>query len=145
MAFSIKFYNVRHFTTKYLIAQDVHIQTDIKPASSVITRYVNLTTEGVLTLKKGMPTDGPSGPTIDTPNVMTPSLVHDGVYMLLRLGAIPQKFRKPADLLFYKMLRANGVSRVRARVFYWGVRAFGSRYAKKRDKPKVLTAHQEDY
>lgn len=143
MASNIKFYNVRDFTTKYLIAQDVHIETGIRPDSPVITRYVNLSEEGILTIKRGMPTDGPSGPTVDSPNVMSPAFVHDAFYMLLRLGALPQQFRKSVDRLFFKMLRRNGVSRVRARYYYWAVRMFGGKHAAKRKKPEVRTAFQK--
>lgn len=142
MGLEIKFYDVRDFTTKYLIAKDFNVDTPIRPESSVVTRYVCLTDAGKLTVRKGMPTDGPSGPTIDTPAVMGPAFVHDAFYYLLRLGAIPQELRKPIDQLFHRMLLDNGVGRFRARYFYWAVRAFGGKYARKRGKPVVKTARQ---
>lgn len=51
-----------------------------------------------------------------------PAVEHDYDY---QTGRIP---RKDADGKFYANLRASGVGVVKARLFYYGVRAFGARH-----------------
>ena len=92
---------------------------------------------GLITFRRGYAWDGPSGPTIDTKNWMRASIVHDGFYQLMRESLLPQSFRKRADQIMHEMLRADGMSRARARMSYLGVRAFGARAARPQ-KPKPL-------
>jgi hypothetical protein len=95
---------------------------------------------GLLTIRKGYAWDGPSGPTVDTPNWMRGSLVHDALYQLMREGHLPPEMRKKVDLLMHSHLVEDGMSRARARLAYWGVRAFGAKSARERHEPKVRTA-----
>ena len=69
---------------KYQLADDYTIQIDTKPPEEIETQFISLSIDGLLTIKDGYAWDGPSGPTIDTPNFMTPSLVHDAIYQLMR-------------------------------------------------------------
>ena len=83
---------------------------------------------GVLTIAKGYSWDGASGPTWDSPDTLTPSLVHDVLYQAIREGVLDKKFRFEADLTFYKLMRDRTISmwgHTRAFYFFVGVRLFG--------------------
>jgi hypothetical protein len=109
-------------------------------AKGVVTsgRWIVMTKTGKLTIKKGYAWDGPSGPTIDTPDFMRGSLVHDALYQLMRDKLVEQKRRKPADVMLWLMCQKDGMSKTRADYVYHAVRAFGGRAAKPPKKPKKV-------
>ena len=74
--------------------------------------------------------DGPSGPTIDTPNAMRASLVHDGLYQAIREGWLDKKARKGADLEFRRLLELDGMTFWRRWLWYWCVRLFAANAAR---------------
>ena len=49
--------------------------------------------EGKLTVRSGYAWDGASGPTWDTEDTLTPSLVHDALYQAIRAGLLPASRR----------------------------------------------------
>ena len=58
------------------------------------------------------------------------AVVHDYLYTLHGYyidGVYTQVTRKQADQMFFRALRAEGVARWRAYLFYWGVRIGGRR------------------
>ena len=80
----------------------------------------------VLVIQTGYAWDGPSGPTLDTPDTMRASLVHDALYQWNReqgteRATYPQ-FRKLADQEFLRLLAEDGVGFVRRWIWYWAVR-----------------------
>ena len=84
--------------------------------------------DGKLTVCSGYAWDGASGPTWDTDDTLTPSLVHDVLYQAIRSGILPENRRIDADIEFYRMMRerASGfLGHLRAFYFFAGVRAFG--------------------
>ncbi len=68
--------------------------------------------------EKVMHWDGPSGLTIDTPNFMRGSLVHDTLYQLLRNELIEQKWRDEADEELRRICREDGMSKICANWVY---------------------------
>ena len=123
---------------KYQLMEDYAIQTDIKPQGDVDFKFVSLSSDGLLTVRKGYAWDGPSGPTIDTKNFMRGSLVHDVLYQLMRLSALDYKVhRKRADDLLRKICLEDGMSSFRAWYVYQGVHLLGERNARPRDEPEV--------
>jgi len=76
---------------------------------------------GVLHIQPKYAWDGASGPTIDTRNTMTPSLVHDAFYQLMREGVYPVSVKPYADRLFYEMLKERRMWFARARLWYRAV------------------------
>ena len=54
---------------KYQLTKDHTEQLAIKPERLILTGYLKLTPNGVLTIRAGYAWDGPSGPAIDTPMV----------------------------------------------------------------------------
>ena len=101
-------------------------------------RWVKMSKTGRLTLKRGYAWDGPSGPTIDTPSFMRGSLVHDGLYQLIRQRLLPGNKRKPADVLLWLICIEDGMSRTRADYVYHAVRAFGGSAARPPRKPQPV-------
>jgi hypothetical protein len=89
-------------------------------------------------LKKSCAWDGPSGPTIDTKGFMRGSLVHDGLYQLMRDGLLDhEEYRKDADLLLKAICLEDGMSRFRAWYVYHGVRLFAGSAATPRPRNPV--------
>lgn len=93
-------------------------------------QYVVFDKFGTITFKKGYAWDGPSGPTIDSKNFMRGSLVHDGLYQLIREEILPYTFRKTADKLLRKMCKQDGMSAMRAWWVYYMLRVAGGSSAK---------------
>jgi hypothetical protein len=119
-----------------------HISSiSILPEKDIVTDYIELTTDGKLTLKKGYAWDGPSGPTVDTLNFMRGSLVHDALYQLMRGEFLNHnQHRKVADKLLQKMCKEDGMSRIRAWWVYHGLRLGGGPAAKAKNKKMDIKA-----
>ena len=90
---------------KYQLAASTSGQTPIKPDKEIDTEFIKLSADGFLWIKSGYAWDGSSGPTFDTNNQFTASLVHDAFCQLIRNGYLPDEARHEADHLFYEMLR----------------------------------------
>ncbi len=111
---------------KYQLKQGYSLAIDILPASPISTAFVELGSDGRLTLRKGYAWDGPSGPTIDTKNFMRGSLVHDALYQLMREQQLDKaRYRDQADRLLQRLCREDGMSALRAWWVYQGVKRFG--------------------
>lgn len=89
------------------------------------TEYLHLQDRDVL-IKARYAWDGASGPTFDTDDTMRASLVHDALYQLLRLGALPRSGKGAADQLLHDLLIEDGMHRFRAWYWHTAVRWFGS-------------------
>lgn len=107
---------------RYQLVQDYSLAVAILPSEAIHEPpkqpFLILDRDGVLTIKKGYAWDGPSGPTIDTPNFMRGSLVHDALYQLMRTARIGQEQRRYADDLLRTLCLQDGMSALRA----WYVR-----------------------
>ena len=110
---------------KYQLAEDFNIHTSIT-GYNVRCEFIRLTADGVLTIKKGYASDGPSGPTIDTLNFMRGSFVHDALYQLIRAGLIPGGCKDIADSMLYVLCLEDGMNAVRAYFVYRAVRWKGA-------------------
>jgi hypothetical protein len=117
------------------------VEIPIKPSLDIQTEYFDLTPNGTLTIKKGYAWDGPSGPTIDTLNFMRGSLVHDALYQLMRNDKLDKKIhRELADRLLQRMCKEDGMSSMRARWVYQGVKLGGGPAADPSHKKPVIRA-----
>lgn len=115
----------RHY--KYTLFADYQHLTDLRFGQAVaIPPVITLEANGLLRIRKGYAWDGPSGPTIDTPNFMRGSLVHDVLYQLMREELIAQDHRQYADELLRQICIEDGMSRLRAWGVYQGVRLGGA-------------------
>lgn len=112
------------------------VESDVESSGSFIT----LDTGGILRIKAGYAWDGPSGPTVDTPNFMRGSLVHDALYQLIREGQLDSSYREMSDKLLRHLCREDGMSALRAGYVYRSVRLFGGTAAKREHPPVERTA-----
>ena len=126
---------------KYQLVEEYQVEISVTPEKNIQTNYIDLTTEGLLTIKNGYAWDGPSGPTIDTPNFMRGSLVHDALYQLIRNKLIDkEKWRKKADGDLKRMCVEDGMSRIRAWWVHEAVRCCGDSAASEGMRKEVKKA-----
>jgi len=117
---------------KYQLYEDYSTEISIKPGNDIDSDYIALSGEGLILIKKGYAWDGPSGPTIDTPNFMRGSLVHDALYQLMReQKLVKEACRKQADQILQKICEEDGMSSARSLWVYLGVRVGGDSAASK--------------
>ena len=125
---------------KYQIVEDYQVKVSVIPNTNIKTHFLELNTERMLIIKKGYAWDGPSGPTIDTPNFMRGSLVHDALYQLLRNELLEQEWRDEADEELRRICREDGMSRIRAWWVYRAVRKWGNVAASPESRKKIHKA-----
>ena len=113
------------------------IPTPIKPPALISTHFLTLAADGVLSIDRGYAWDGPSGPTWDTENSMTPSLVHDAFAELMRAGLLDRKHRIPSNTFMKEMLLERGMSWLRVKYWIAGLWLFGGGSVKEKNKKKV--------
>jgi len=111
---------------KYQLAETYQVFTPIKPTLPIASEFISFDNNGLLAIRHGYAWDGASGPTWDTDNTITPSLVHDAFYQLLRLAYLPSWYRSQIDDYLDKMLEERGMWKLRR--WYWmkGVSWFAS-------------------
>ena len=131
---------------KYQAMEDYTIKIDIlpiEPCKRELTRYLSLSPDGVLSIKKHYAWDGPSGPTIDTRDFMRGSLVHDALYQLMREGVLNYKVhRQRADEILRELCLEDGMSRFRAWYVYQAVHIFAEGGARPQPEhvPEIIVA-----
>ena len=125
---------------KYQLAEDYQVKIGVIPKGNVKTDFIDLSTEGMLVIKKGYAWDGPSGPTIDTRNFMRGSLVHDALYQLMRNKLIGEEWRDEADEELRKICIKDGMFKVCARFVYLAVRKWGKMAASPESRKKIHRA-----
>ncbi len=119
---------------KYRLEEVHTVQTRIL-GHCVGNDYAWLYSSGELIVGIGYRWDGASGLTIDTPNTMVASLVHDVFYQFMRQRKLGQELRKPVDKLFRRLLRTNGMGWFRAWYWYRAVRRFAAFAARPGTEP----------
>jgi len=120
---------------------DTHVEeTQIKPPDDLSCQFLFLGTSGNLIIGTGYAWDGPSGPSFDSKSAMRASLVHDALYQLMRMGYLNEGCREKADLELGRILKEDGMWRLRR--WYWlkGVRLFAAKAAKKGNVKPILEA-----
>lgn len=115
---------------KYQLVQDYAVQIPILPPHDISIRFIRLTKDGWLTIREDYAWDGPTDPAQDAITGMRASLVHDALYQLIREGALTaEQGRGVADLIFFNMLKEDGMLLARAQLWYQFVSTFGQPYA----------------
>ncbi len=126
---------------RYQLELDYSIGIDIHPDPPIETDYINLSADGILTIKKGYAWDGASGPAVDTKNIMRGSLVHDALYQLMREDHLDHEiYRDIADRLLRKICIEDGVGAIRAWYVYHGVKWFADPFADPANDKPILVA-----
>ena len=125
---------------RYQLAEDHKFRTAIKPERNISTFFIHLDTDGNGLVRKGYAWDGPSGPTIDTPDFIRPSLEHDVKYELMRKELIGQEWRAAADSELKESCIENKMPKFRAHYVYEFVVDFGMPSANPKNRKQILTA-----
>ncbi len=125
---------------KYDVQDTVAVDTEIEGIETHIYGYrkpmITLWPSGRLFIFPPYAWDGPSFLAIDTKNAMRGSLVHDALYQLFREGKLDRKYRKRADELLRDICIEDGMSKVRAKTWYWFVRMLAKKSSMPRKKPR---------
>lgn len=140
MSASITYYRIDGY--KYQLLEDYSFETgfEIEAAVRAPGDWVRMSRAGRLRLKRGYAWDGPSGPALDTPDLMRGSLIHDALYQLMREELLPRRLRKAVDVLLWQICLADGMSQRKADYVYHAVRTFGAPATRPRKPRSVLTA-----
>ena len=114
---------------KYVVREPWSAQTPIVNAAARIVDseghlLAQLDQSGLLTIHAGYAWDGPSGPTVDTPDSMRGSLAHDALYQMMRSGHLGDEWRELSDELLRDLCLQDGMGELRAAAWFAGVRAF---------------------
>lgn len=112
----------------------------INIVGTITTQYIDLTSDGLLTIRAGYAWDGPSWPAVDTPAFRRGALVHDALYQMIREGYLDEAQRSVADGLLRDMCIEDGMSRIRAWWVYNAVRMFGGAAADPQSGRPILEA-----
>ena len=115
---------------KYRLTKPLTVITRIRPNEAISTPYITLNTNGHLTLTVGYASDGPSGPTIDTPSFMRGAFAHDAFYQLMREGLLDKGWREPSDRELCRICIDDGMWFIRAGWVYQGLQFAGGKHAK---------------
>lgn len=120
-------YNHIHFRKgyKYQLAEEYQTKTRIRPIEDVDMEFISLKKDGLLIVRQGYAWDGPSGPTVDTPDFMRASLVHDAIYQLIGEGHVMPSWKGYADDALVQLCEEDGMWRVRRWWVFLGVDKVG--------------------
>ena len=122
---------------KYQVVEKFYYKTDINVPTTIVTPYIILFSNGLLYIKVGYAWDGPSGPTIDTDNSMTPSLVHDALAQLMRWELLDPKWLDYINILFDKMLEDRGMFWARRLLWHSGLEIVGGNFTNPTNRKKI--------
>ena len=114
-----------HQPYKYELLETYSIKTSLRPKNRIGNQYVFIDINGYLVLKKGYRWDGPSGPALDTEDFMRGSLVHDGIYQLIREGFLSFWRKIFADRLMAIVNNQDGMHWFRVGYTWLAVTIFG--------------------
>lgn len=122
---------------KYQLAKKFTMVLPFAPTENLVTQYITFTVDGRITILGGYAWDGASGPTFDTDNTMTPSLVHDALAQLMRLGFLPRSYRIKSNKLLKEMMLKRGMFPLRAKLWFDTLRFFGKGSVDWRNRKKI--------
>lgn len=114
---------------KYELAEDLELNTGIRPRRTIQLGHITLDKNGTLMLRKGYLWDGPSGPTVDTEDSMRGSAGHDALYELIKQGLIAEHWYPQANKDLLRWLKEDGMWWWRRRLWYRAVEVFGEAYS----------------
>lgn len=122
------------------IFQPAFYASGIRIPKRIVTDFCVIDTNGDIWIAKGYSWNGASGPTIDSKKTECLSLFHDLWYQLIRLGYLPESYRKKGDQMLYKLGRRDGMWKIRIWYWYQGVRWQGGKSAQVGAEPKLVFA-----
>lgn len=125
---------------KYVTAADTVYDTTCRPGNTIITPVIVLRDDGWMLVRKGYPTDGPSGPTVDRKTNMRGAVGHDALYELMRNEHLPQSWRERADDDLERWWKEDGMWGWLAESEIMFLRQFGAKNASPARRKKIKRA-----
>jgi hypothetical protein len=110
---------------KYQLAEDLVISIPIF-GYNVSYEFISLTSDGLLTIKKGFCWDGASG-AFDTKTIMKGSCIHDALYLLIRRGLIAKQLKKRCDRIMQNICLDAGMWQFRINYIGKALEEFGKK------------------
>jgi hypothetical protein len=123
---------------KHQLDHDEVFQTAFRPKVAIHTRYISMTTGGLMTIRMGYAWDGASGPVFDTKKNHHAGLCHDAIYQLMRMGMLDMEMWRDADKEFTKLCSIYGTGRIVVAMYSAGLRLANGKYANPKERKKVL-------
>lgn len=124
----------------YQLVEDYQNQTIIMPDNDIGADLIELTTGGLLTIKKYYCSDGPSGPTIDTKSSLRGAFEHDAFFQLFRRGMLDHKWFDEVNNQLNVTCDEDGMNDTRSDMWEWSLNRFGDKAADPKNRREVLTA-----
>lgn len=115
---------------KYQLRQDAQAESGIALPAPASHEYFDISTSGLITVKRGYAWDGASSVAIDDPGTIYASLFHDAGYQAIRCGLIDGRWRKELDAMYRRLCIDGGVIPARAEAHYLALRIGGGQYNK---------------
>lgn len=107
---------------KYQLMNEVMFHTNIKLGEGIDTTFISLRANGVLIVRKGYASDGPSGPTLDTNDFMRGSLAHDAIAELCRKEFLDaDMWFDVANKMLLDICKQDGMPWWRLAYVKWGI------------------------
>ena len=141
--FGIRFRHVRNYKYQLLSQYTFTLPPAFGGQNSIEDMFLAYEKTGrKLIIKKGHAWDGPSGPSLDTPDFMRASLVHDCLYQLMHFahgrhplnGKFSYKMKPHADKLLAEIAKQDGMTSFRANYVHMAVKLFGGMQFSKQEK-----------
>lgn len=121
---------------KYQVAEDVLFHTKML-GHNIITKRIELHTNGDLIVREGYACDGPSGPTVDRNENMSAAVLHDALYQLMRMRLLKHLHWREADAEYGKQMKKCGAWGITVKINLLGLKMMGGKYAKPKNRKKV--------
>jgi hypothetical protein len=124
---------------KLVVAETFSIQTAII-GYEIKDEFTSLTKDGLLTIRRGYPWDGNSGPCPDTDDSIEASCGHDVLCDYVNMGWLPVELQPMVDQEYYRIATAKGMWWRRARIILLAIRWYMTGKGAKRYTRKVYEA-----
>jgi hypothetical protein len=124
---------------KYQLKDDDEVQTEIFPPDYISTKFIALRPDGRLLISAGYASDGPSGPTIDSPSSIRGAFFHDALYQLFRMELLEIRWKKQADHLAHRLWVEDGMLKCRAALWHREIKKFAGFAADPKNRKKIHT------
>ncbi len=122
---------------KYQLAKDEYYKTSFRPNRNIVAPRIRLNTKGIMRVREGYVSDGPSGPTFDRKTNLRAGVGHDALYQLMRMGLLPCNLWRKADRDYGRWLVEGGSWEITSKINVKGLSLMRGKYAKPENRKKV--------